>query len=164
MRISQKTEWALIAVVIAYMAFMSGFQPVRELLGSSVGKAIGLAVVVATWKYVSPIVAVLLSIEFVRVAVLREHATNPSPPPTITPSCPENYTLENGQCKNKQGETMPMSTSSGTPPPGTSVPPSTNGATGGTPTKENLTLITPGVVAGGYQPDSKETFLAPANF
>ena len=78
MRISQKTEWALIAAVIAYMAFMSGFQPVRELLGSSVGKAIGLAAVVATWKYVSPIVAILLSIEFVRVAVLREHATNQS--------------------------------------------------------------------------------------
>lgn len=171
MRISQKTEWALIAAVIAYMAFMSGFQPVRELLGSSVGKAIGLAAVVATWKYISPIVAILLSIEFVRVAVLREHATNqsgtsgstttpttgpppampittpapPSPAPSTIPStCPDGFKQENGVCKNTTtGQTVPMIASS---PPQVST----------TGLKQGFTTMTPGGVPGareGFQPN-----------
>jgi hypothetical protein len=161
MRISQKTEWALIAAVIAYMAFMSGFQPVRELLGSSVGKAIGLAAVVATWKYVSPIVAILLSIEFVRVAVLREHATNQSgtsgstttpttgPPPampittpatpssspsTIPSTCPDGFTAENGVCKNNAGQTVPM-------------------IAGTTGLKQGFTTMTPAGAREGFQPN-----------
>ena len=173
MRISQKTEWALIAAVIAYMAFMSGFQPVRELLGSSVGKAVGLAAVVATWKYVSPIVAILLSIEFVRVAVLREHATTqsgasgatssttPPPPagakpavPMTTPTppstgCPDGMTKDptSGVCKKDEAPVIagPSSTSS-------------------TALKQGFTgTIARGTeAAGGVQPDLKEKFAGQA--
>jgi hypothetical protein len=169
MRISQKTEWALIAGLILYMAFMSGFQPVRELLGSGVGKAIGLAAVVATWKYVSPIVAILLSIEFVRVAILREHATNQSgtsgsttttttpsmgpppampttPPPapptasTIPSTCPDGFTAENGICKNKStDQTVPMIAG----PPQTST----------TTMRQGFTTMTPAAAREGFQPN-----------
>lgn len=73
MRLSQKTEWVLVAVLILYIAFTPGLPVVREFLSSGVGKVIGLAIVVATWKYASPLVAILLAVSFVRCAPMREY-------------------------------------------------------------------------------------------
>lgn len=66
MRLSQQTEWIVIAVLIAYLSFTSGLQPVKTLLASPVGKAAALAGIVYVWKYVSPVIALLLLIGFCR--------------------------------------------------------------------------------------------------
>ncbi len=172
MRISQKTEWMLIAALIAYIAFTPGLAAVRQLLSTNVGKAVGLAAVVAVWKYVSPVVALLLTVSLVRCASMREYMENPSssaPPPNT--HCPENYTFDNGQCKNiNNGQTTPASVCltgqtwdgnkcvggstsqpSSSPPPTVTPPPSTSSTT----TKQPFTLMTPSPV-GGVQPSIKE--------
>ena len=182
MRISQKTEWALVAVLILYTAFTSGLQPVRQMLSTGVGKAVGLAAIVATWKYVSPLVALLLTVDFVRCATLREGLENASdskdsassaPPNTY---CPENYKFDNGQCKSKTSDqTIPATvclagqtwdgtkcqgSSSASAPPPTTPPPSQSSTT----MKQGFSNMTPAPIAGGVQPDMKEKFsiLAPA--
>jgi hypothetical protein len=181
MRISQKTEWILIAVLIAYIAFTPGLPAVRQLLSTDVGKALGLAAVVAVWKYVSPVVALLLTVSLVRCASMREYMENESasktPPNTY---CPENYKFDNGQCKNKNNDqTIPAtvclegqtwdgtkcqgSSAASAPPPTTTPPPSMST----TDMKQPFTNMTPSPVTGGVQPkDGKEKFqdFAPATF
>lgn len=185
MRISQKTEWILIAVLIAYIAFTPGLPAVRQLLGTDVGKAVGLAAIVATWKYVSPVVALLLTVSLVRCASMREGMESGSTTPPATSStppntyCPENYSFDNGQCKNKTNDqTIPAtvclegqtwdgtkcqgSSAASAPPPTATPPPTTSSTT----TKQPFSNMTPSPIAGGVQPDMKEKFsiLAPANF
>ncbi len=177
MRISQKTEWILIAALIAYIAFTPGLQAVRQILSTDIGKALGLAAVVAVWKYVSPVVALLLTVSLLRCASMREYMENPSsstPPPNT--HCPENYMFDNGQCKNiSNGQTIPASVcltgqtwdgskcvsgsssepsgppSTPTPPPTVTPPPSTSSTT----TKQPFTLMSAAPV-GGVQPSIKE--------
>lgn len=190
MRISQKTEWAIIAVLIAYIAFTPGFQAVRQFLSTGAGKAIGLAAVVAVWKYVSPIVAVLLAVNFVRCASMREYMENPptadssSPPPPMNTHCPENFTFDNGQCKNNNtGQSFPAtvcmtgqtwdgtkcigSSAESTPPvvPAAASPPMVTPppSTSSTETKQPFTNMTPASF-GGVQPNLKESYdnFAPA--
>ncbi len=184
MRISQKTEWILIAALIAYIAFTPGLSAVRQLLSTNVGKAVGLVAVVAVWKHVSPVVALLLTVSLVRCASMREYMESGStapptasgPPPNTY--CPDNHTYDNGQCKNNTtgqsvpakvcmegqtwdgvkcvgGSTPPPTTS--TPPPAMPPPPSTSSTT----SKQPFTLMSAAPV-GGVQPDTKETFYAPA--
>lgn len=68
MKLTRKTEWVVIAVLIAYIAFTPGFQVVKQALATPVGKAVALAAIVYVWKSVSAIVAVLLAISFMRCA------------------------------------------------------------------------------------------------
>jgi hypothetical protein len=174
MRLSQQTEWAIIAGLILYIAFTPGFQVVREFLSTGIGKAVGLAVIVGAWKYLSPLIALLLLVNFVRCASMREYADDPSIQPTATgpppnTHCPENYTFDNGQCKNKTtGQTIPAticlegqtwdgskcsgSSAASTPPPAMAPPMTTSSTT----TKQPFTNMTPAMV-GGVQPDLKET-------
>jgi len=183
MRISQKTEWILIAVLIAYIAFTPGLPVVRQVLSTDVGKALGLAAVVAVWKYVSPVVALLLTVSLIRCASMREHMKNESDstkPPANT-YCPDNYNFDNGQCKNKINEQAPpipatvclegqtwdgtkcQGSSSASAPPPTTPPPSMST----TDMKQPFTNMTPSPVTGGVQPkDGKEKFqdFAPATF
>lgn len=182
MRISQKTEWILIAALIAYIAFTPGLPAVRQLLSTNVGKAVALAAVVAVWKHVSPVVALLLTVSLVRCASMREYMENGStapptasgPPPNTY--CPDNHSFDNGQCKNlTTGQTIPAtvcltgqtwdgtkcvggsSSTPSTPPPAMPPPPSMSSTT----TKQPFTLMSAAPV-GGVQPDVKETFYAPA--
>ena len=191
MRISQTTEWAVIGVLIVYIAFTPGFQVVRQFLRTDAGKALALAAIVAVWKYVSPLIAVLLTINFVRCASMREYMENPPegetqvnmglPPNTY---CPENFTFDNGQCKNNNtGQSFPASvclpgqtwdgtkcigsSAAPTPPvipaaapaPEMTPPPSTSS----TETKQPFTNLTPAMYAG-VQPSMKESYgnFAPA--
>jgi hypothetical protein len=168
MRLSQTTEWVLIAVLILYIAFTPGIPMVRDFMRTSIGKAVSLAVIVYVWKYVSEPVALLLTVHFVRCSGMREGMTNPTtpPPPSMTPpatsstavpmttptapsttgSCPDGYTLENGQCKNKEGQSTPVMMG----PSSTST----------TAVKQPFTNMTPAYVPGGAQPDApkKENF------
>jgi hypothetical protein len=68
MKLTRNTEWAIIAALIAYLAFTPGFQVVKDALATPVGKAVVLAVIVYVWKFVSPIIAILLTISFLRCA------------------------------------------------------------------------------------------------
>ena len=68
MKLTRTTEWALIAALIAYIAFTPGFPVVKQVLATPVGKALALAAIVSVWKFVSPIIAILLTISFLRCA------------------------------------------------------------------------------------------------
>ena len=68
MKLTRNTEWAIIAALIAYIAFTPGVQAIKDLLAKPVGKAAALAIIVYVWKFVSPIIAILLTISFVRCA------------------------------------------------------------------------------------------------
>lgn len=157
MRISQQTEWALVAVLVAYIAFTPGFPVVRQFLSTGVGKAIGLAVVVATWKYLSPLVALLLAVNFVRCASMREYADDASMQPS---PCPENHTLDvkDGKCKNNTtGEAAPTSP---TPSPSATVPLPPPPSKSSTEMKQPPT--TPPVSREGFRPNEKDDKYAPA--
>lgn len=68
MKLSGQKEWLVIGALIVYIAFFPPFQPIRDALQTSIGKAVMLAAIVYTWKYWSPIVAVLLAINYLRCA------------------------------------------------------------------------------------------------
>lgn len=161
MRISQKTEWALIAALIAYIAFTPGFQVVRDLLSTGVGKAIALAAVVATWKYVSPLVAVLLTVSLVRCAAMREYLENPPSTVSSASPCPDNFELDAGQCKNKTtGQSIPIPSppSSSTPPPTVTPPPTESSTTAKQPVTSMTSMPVPGGVVPSMQGSTKENF------
>ena len=162
MRISQNTELVLVVVLVLYTAFTPGFPAVRQFLSTGVGKAVGLGAIVAVWKYVSPLAALLLTVDFIRCATLREYMENPP----MEPHCPADYTLENGQCKGKSGQSIPATictkekpvwdgdkcvatTAPATAPPMTTPTPPPSSSE----TKQHFTAMTP----GGVQPSEKET-------
>ena len=68
MKLTRNTEWAVIGGLILYIAFTPGIQVVKDILAKPLGKAAVLALIVYVWKFVSPIIAILLTISFVRCA------------------------------------------------------------------------------------------------
>ncbi len=68
MKLTRNTEWALIAALIAYLSFTPGFQVVKSVLATSLGKAASLVAIVYIWKYVSQTIGLLLVISFLRCA------------------------------------------------------------------------------------------------
>lgn len=68
MKLTRNTEWAVIAALIAYIAFTPGFRAVKDILATPLGKAAALAGIVYVWKFVSPIIAILLTVSFLRCA------------------------------------------------------------------------------------------------
>lgn len=68
MKLTRTTEWAIIVALIAYIAFTPGFPIVKQVLATPVGKAAALGVIVYVWKFVSPVIALLLIISFLRCA------------------------------------------------------------------------------------------------
>lgn len=97
MRLSTNTELIVLGVLILYIAFTPGFPIVRQFLSTSVGKAAGLALIVYVWKYVSEPVALLLTVNYVRCAGMREGMVV-SPPQSY---CPAGYNLQNNICKKE---------------------------------------------------------------
>ena len=68
MKLTRNTEWAIIGALILYIAFTPGVQAIKDLLAKPLGKVAALALIVYIWKFVSPIIAILLTISFVRCA------------------------------------------------------------------------------------------------
>lgn len=117
MRISQTQEWLVVAVLIVYIAFTNGFWPVRNFLSTPVGKAVGLVVVVGVWKRVSPLIALLLTVSFVRCAGMREgvdETLSHSPCPADSVMIPD----QPGKCRKADGTVVDA-----TPPPTAAAPP-----------------------------------------
>lgn len=72
MKLSQKTEWGLVAALIVYIAFFPRVRMVRDMLASPIGKAAALAGIVYVWKFVSQVVAVLLVVAYLRCTGVME--------------------------------------------------------------------------------------------
>lgn len=66
MKLARNTEWAIVAVLIAYIAFLPEFAMVRDLLASPIGKAVALGGIVFVWKMGSPLIAVLLVVLYLK--------------------------------------------------------------------------------------------------
>lgn len=91
MRLTGTREWVVIGALILYIAFTPGFPVVRQFLSTGVGKALALGLVVYVWKYVSEPVAILLAINFIRCAGMREGVDDTLS--TLIPHCPTGFTL-----------------------------------------------------------------------
>ena len=66
MKLSQKTEWILVGVLIVYIAFVQPVPALQNVISTPLGKVVALGAIVYVWKYVSAIVAILLAIAFLR--------------------------------------------------------------------------------------------------
>ena len=99
MRLTQKTEWIVIAAVIAAIAFA----PKMDLLSTPVGKIAALAGIVYAWKCVSPIVAILLAVAFVSLAKARVWEGMAVSPASC--ACEDGYVYDAStkKCKNSTG-------------------------------------------------------------
>ena len=107
MRLTQTQEWTLVAALIVYIAFTPGFQAVRNFLSTQVGKAIGLAIIAYVWKYVSALVALLLTVNFIRCSGIREGVDATLTTPSAK-TCPAGFTPKSdqpGKCSKKEGDT-----------------------------------------------------------
>lgn len=171
MKLSGRNEWIAIAALIAYIALLPGFQVVRDLLSTGVGKAVGLAAVVYVWKYVSEPVALLLLVSFLRCASMREGMENPEP----ELHCPAPFKLDaNKTCKDEKGNPGPPATvcspgqmwdgskcadskPSSTSPPGATPPVMTTPTAPPPPPPQ---VVDP--VQEGFQPNQKDDKYAPA--
>ncbi len=67
-KLSQNTEWVVLALLIAYIAFLPPLPMIRDALATSVGKALALGGIVYVWKCVSAPIAILLVIAYMRCA------------------------------------------------------------------------------------------------
>lgn len=166
MRVTQTQEWILVAALIAYIAFTPGFQVVRSFLSTAVGKALGLAAIVYVWKCVSPVVALLLVVSFVRCSggVMREGLGTCPPGTTPKSDMP-------GKCSKMVGgveqlvDEVPATTPPQAPmppmPPSTPTPPATPPMTSSPvpATTQPLTVPappTPPPVTESFSPNMKE--------
>ena len=68
MKLTRNTEWALIAALIVYISFTSGFRFMKDILATPLGKAGALAGIIYVYKYVSCPIALLLLVSFMRCA------------------------------------------------------------------------------------------------
>lgn len=103
MKLAQNTEWIVIAVLITYISFTNGFPVVRDVLKTGLGKAAALAFIVYVWKYVSPVIALLIAINFVRCASWNVWEGLETPLTTCTCETGFVYDASVGKCKNPEG-------------------------------------------------------------
>lgn len=100
MRISSNTEYAIVGALIVYTVFLPSFPIIRQLLGSTVGVAAGIALVYWVAKTVSVPLSLIVLVAVIRSssAVIREHMD--------CSDCPDEYTFdsESKMCK-KEGST-----------------------------------------------------------
>ena len=68
MKLSRNTEWGIIIALVAYLAFTPGFQIVKDILATPLGKAVALLAIIYVWKYVSAVIALLLLVGYIRCA------------------------------------------------------------------------------------------------
>ena len=120
MKLAANVEWALIVVLIVYIAFTPGFPIVKQFLLAPIGRAVALGTVMYVWKTVSPAVAALLLVSYLRCAPTREGLENPETPPTEkferSCACPNGFDFDRAskKCTNKKGDFMnPTSCSCG---------------------------------------------------
>jgi hypothetical protein len=106
MKLSQSTEYAVLAVLIVYLAFMKPFQFLREMVATPIGKVLALSGIVYVWKFVSPVVAGLLLVVYARCAgsTIMEGMENEE-----KCKCPTGFVYDDStkKCRNPAGQTKP---------------------------------------------------------
>lgn len=105
MKLARNTEWTIVAVLIAYIAFAPGFAMVRDMLASPIGKAAALAGIVYVWKTVSPLIAVLLVVLYLKCTRMSVWEGFSGAEDTCM-CAGEGYTWDatTKKCKNKEGK------------------------------------------------------------
>jgi hypothetical protein len=100
MRLTQKTEWIVIGVIIAYIAFFSK----KHLLSTPIAKLAGLIGIVFAWKNLSPVISVLLAVAF--VLSLKHNIWEGMAVSPAACSCEEGYVYDSStkKCKNSTGD------------------------------------------------------------
>jgi hypothetical protein len=92
-----------VGALILYIAFVPTIPAVRDFLGSSIGKVVGLAAIIYAWKSISEPVAILLVVVLLRAGAIREFADDASMKPDVTQHCEAGYELT-GDKKCKKGD------------------------------------------------------------
>ena len=103
MRVSQNTEYAIVAALIVYTVFLPSFPIVRQLLSSSVGVAAGIALVYWVARTVSLPLSLVVLVAVIRSssAVIREHMD--------CKECSDGYTYDEASkmCKKEGSTSLP---------------------------------------------------------
>jgi hypothetical protein len=158
--LSSRNELILVGVLIFYLAFIPSLQMVRDILATSVGKAVALAAIVYVYKYVSCSAALLLVIAYVRCSkTSREMFTTPTTTVQPTVTCPDGYAYDSvsKECKpssSMSGSIPPSPPESGQGAPVTTPPPNASMSTAPmtTPTVTMPPPMMPPNTSGGVQP------------
>jgi hypothetical protein len=109
MKLTKTTEWIVIGALIVYIAFTPGFQVMRDMLATPVGRVVGLAAIVYVWKYVSALIAVLLAVAFVRCAGMPSIWERFEEKAAATCTCEDGFSFDSvtKMCKNSAGAIVP---------------------------------------------------------
>lgn len=123
MRIPLNTEYAIVGALIVYTVFLPSFPVVRQLFSSTIGVALGIALVYWVAKTVSLPLSLVVLIAVIRSssAIIREHMD--------CTSCPEGYSYDEGSkmCKKEGAADLPPICGA---PPETPAAPPAGGMTG----------------------------------
>jgi hypothetical protein len=101
MRLSRNTELAVVGILIVVLASGAMTSIVSRFLSTTIGRIIGLAAIVYTWKYVSPVVSLLLIIGYVRCSRMVEGFDTAA---TTTCTCPPGFTWSGADKLCKKGD------------------------------------------------------------
>ena len=136
--LSARNEMIAVGVLIAYLAFGPSIPAMRQILSSSVGKAVALAGIVYVYKFVSCSLALLLVVWYVRCSSGSwEGFTTPTTTVQPTITCPDGYAYD-----SMSKECKPTSSMSGSVPPESS-PSSSMGASVSTPPPNSAVSTAP---------------------
>lgn len=97
-------ELLVVGVLIAYLAFTPGFQFIKDVLATPIGRAAALAGIVYVWKRVSALVALLLAIGYMRC--VKSTIWEGLEMPSVTCTCETGFTYNatTKKCSNEKGE------------------------------------------------------------
>lgn len=110
MKLSRQQELIVAGLLIVYLAFTPGFQIIRDILATPIGRAVALAAIVYVFKFVSASIALLLLIGYMRCMKMNiwEGLTDSSiTDPTVAEyKCDTGYTYSppDGKCKDSKGD------------------------------------------------------------
>lgn len=143
--LSSRNEWIAIGVLLVWIAFVPCPPAMKEFYATPLGKLVAFGAVVYAWKFLSPIVAVLLLVAILRSGSIREFLDETGVAPTNF-KCEDTfvYVADKKMCAkgnemkapvcndasmmwdSEKGECVPKAA----PPPAT-PPPATSGGAGG---------------------------------
>lgn len=104
MKLSKNTEYAVIGALILYLAFLPPVQAIKTALSNPVGKAIALVTIVYVWKCISPIIAVLLAVGYVRCVSNVWEMFSGAEAECTCAGAGFTYDKASKKCKNEKGE------------------------------------------------------------
>ena len=112
MKLSRQQELITVGVLIVYLAFTPGFQIIRDILATPIGRVAFLAAIVYVFKFVSASVALLLLVGYMRCVKMNiwegadDSSMKTSDPTVAEYKCDTGYTYSpaDGKCKDSKGD------------------------------------------------------------